>query len=121
MPDTPEHRADMHALARERRAQGLPEWEDGEVYLGDFWHNDDVPFEEKRDRFVQRVKDSGWLKRGDQADELECLLDEIGDTETVSDFDWVFSAIYNIADYDRVWFETHVRHDRPEGAPNAQP
>lgn len=106
MPDTPEHRADMYALVQERRAQGLPQWEKPTVRLKDFWHDDEMPFEDKRDRFVQRVKSSGWLAMSDQADELECLLDEIGDTETPSDFDWVLSLIFDIADYDRVWIET---------------
>jgi hypothetical protein len=106
MPDTPDHRADMHRLVQERRGQGLPPWEKTKVRLKDFWNEEDMPFKEKRDRFVQRVKASGWLEKSEQAEELECLLGEIGDTETVDDFDWVLGLIYDIADYDRIWIET---------------
>lgn len=105
MPDTAEHRAEMHRIASERRAQGKPIW-DRKIRLGDVFHNDALTFEQKRDTIVTRIRNSGWLKGRDEFDELVLAVEELAESDNVNWFDSVWSLIYDIADYDRVWIDT---------------
>ena len=105
MPDTAEHRADMHRLATERRAAGLPIW-DGTLRLADVFHNDSLSFEAKRDAIVHRIRATAWFKDKDEYDDLVYLVEELADAEDNGSFNAVWSEIYDIADGDRVWIET---------------
>lgn len=105
MPDTADHRADMHRLATERRNAGLPIW-DRKINLADVFHNEAVTFEQKRDAIVRRIRASAWFKQYDECDNLPQYVEELADTENGSEFDGPWSCIYDIADYDRVWIAT---------------
>lgn len=71
--------------------------------LGHVFHNDDLTFEQRRDRIVSVLERSGWAI--DNPD-VGALLDELGETEDADHFDEVWNAIYDEADRDRVWIET---------------
>lgn len=105
MPDTPEHRADMHRLATERRKAGLPVW-DRKLRLADVWRNESMSFEERRDTIVARIRASEWFKEYDEHDELPEAVAELAEAPHANDFDDVWGWIYDIADVDRVWIET---------------
>jgi hypothetical protein len=62
MPATPDHKVEMHQLARSRVAAGLPVW-DQKLRLADVFHNDAMTFEQRRDAIVQRIRDIGHHPR----------------------------------------------------------
>ena len=97
-----EHAVAMHQLATERRANRRPIW-DSQINLGDLFHNDDLTFEQRRDGIVARVRATRWARDSYTVTEL---LDELGDTTDVDEFDEVWNLIYDEADYDRVWIAT---------------
>lgn len=105
MPDTVEHRVEMHRLAQQRRAAGRPVWEH-QVDVSDVFHNDDLTFEQRRDKIVARVRQSVWFKSKDESDDLPQWVEELADAEDTGEFDPVWGAIYDEADYDRVWIKT---------------
>lgn len=105
MPDTAEHRADMYALAQERRKAGKPTWAH-KINLADVFHNDEMTFEEKRDAIVRRIRATTWFKDYDEYDDLPQLVEELADAEDTDAFDGVWDCIYDIADADRVWIAT---------------
>lgn len=105
MPDTADHRAEMHKLATERRKAGLPVW-DRKINLADVFHNDAMTFEQKRDAIVRRIRASAWFKQYDEVDDLPQFVEELADTQSGKEFDGPWSEIYDIADYDRVWIAT---------------
>lgn len=71
--------------------------------LADVWHNDDMTWEQKRDTAAERIK---CLPHWGHDDELEQLVEEMEDCDTVSWFDQVWDAFYDWADAERVWVET---------------
>jgi hypothetical protein len=105
MPDTVEHRVEMHQLAQERRAAGKPVW-DRKISLAGIFHNPDLTFEQRRGAIVEVLRASTWLKEYDEGDDLPQFVDELAGTEDVDQFDAVFDAIYDVADADRVWIGT---------------
>ena len=104
MPDSAQHRADMHTLATNRRAVGKPVWE-SRVNIGGILHNEDLTFEAKRDRFVAAIKGSKWFSENASEDLAE-TIEEMEDTDTVEYFDQVLSVVYDLADYDRIWLNS---------------
>ena len=105
MPGTAEHRADMFALAQERRRAGKPSWEH-RLNLADVLHNDGLSFTEKRDAIVRRIRATTWFQAKDEHDDLPQCVGELAETEGMQEFGQVFDAIYDEADYDRVWIAT---------------
>lgn len=105
MPDTAEHRADMYALAQERRKAGKSSW-DGTLRLADVFHNDDLTFEQKRDATVRRIRATAWFKGYDEFDDLPMFVEELSDAADTDAFDAAWDCVYDIADADRVWIET---------------
>jgi len=105
MPDTAEHRADMHQLVQQRRAAGLPVW-DRKIRLADIFHNEAMTFEQRRDAIVARLRASAWFKECDEYDDLPQFVEELSETRDVDEFDGPWDCIYDIADADRVWIET---------------
>lgn len=75
------------------------------VELSDIWA-EDLPFTYKRNLIVQRILDSGWLEVSFWPDELGDLISDLGQTQSNSEFDSVFSLIYDYADNDAVWIAT---------------
>lgn len=121
MPATPEHKAEIHALARSRINAGKPVWAEtldltGVPRLeGDDVYDDDK-FRDYRDRVVARIKTSRWYKTkgtpdadpddGALGENLWEVVENLGDTEDVDEwFDW-FDRFYDLADYARVWVKT---------------
>jgi hypothetical protein len=105
MPSSVEHKVEMHRLARERQAAGLPVW-DRKIRLADVFRNPDMTFEERRDAIVARLRASVWLKGYDEDSDLTQFVDEMSEAADVEEFDGVWDFIYDIADADRVWIET---------------
>jgi hypothetical protein len=105
MPDTAEHRADMHQLATERRAAGKPVWAH-KINLADVFHNDDLTFEQKRDTIVRRIRATAWFKQYDDWADLPQFVEELADAADGDEFDGPWDCIYDIADADRVWIAT---------------
>src|SRR6185437_5657125 len=103
--DTPSHRADMHRLATERRAAGLPVW-DRHVELSAVFHNEEMSFERRRDEIVRILRASGWLTGRGEFDELVMLVDDLAECPTIRDFDVTWDQIYDVADDERVWIGT---------------
>jgi hypothetical protein len=95
----------MYRLGQQRRATGRPSWEH-QLKLADVFHNDDLTFEQKRDEIVRRIRASAWFRGCHKDDDLVCTVEELADTEDVPAFDYVWDAIYDLADADRVWIET---------------
>lgn len=105
MPRTVEHRVEMARIARERTAAGKPVW-DRKIRLGGVFRDETLTFEELRDTVVRALRTSSWFKRHDEYDDLPQYTEELADTEDRAAFNDVLDAIYDLADYDRVWIET---------------
>lgn len=105
MPDTADHRADMYRLGQQRLAVGKPMWEH-KISVADVFHNDAMTFPEIRDAVVRRLRASRWFKSKDEFGDLPMLVEELSDAENTDDFNSAWSAIYDEADYDRVWITT---------------
>jgi hypothetical protein len=78
------------------------------LHLKDFFHDETLTFPEWRDRVVNRVRSTTWYKATSTAGD-PCLADivgELADTQDRREFDQVFAAVYDQADYDRCWIET---------------
>ncbi len=105
MPDTADHRVEMHRLVTQRRAEGKPIW-DRKIQLRDVFHNDGMAFDQRRDAIVRRIRSSGWLDGRDDSDNLVLLVEELAEVEDADALDNVWSDIYDEADYDRVWIGT---------------
>jgi hypothetical protein len=65
-----------------------------------------MTFEQRRDAIVAHLRGTSWFKSKDEYDDLPQIVEELSEVENVTDFDVVWSAIYDEADYDRVWIET---------------
>jgi hypothetical protein len=105
MPNTADHRAEMHRLATQRRDAGKPIW-DRRINLRDVWRNQDMTFEERRDAVVRRLRSSGWMATHEDGDILHQLVEELAEAQDADEFDAPWDAIYDEADYDRVWIVT---------------
>jgi hypothetical protein len=105
MPDTADHRAEMHQLATERRKAGKPIW-DRKVNLADVFHNEDITFEQRRDAIVTRIRTTPWFKGYDEYDDLPQFVEELADAADAAEFRDPWDCIYDIADADRVWIAT---------------
>lgn len=78
--------------------------------IGDVWDNDDMPLPEKGKIIIDRVKASEFWP-GDDGDDLEQIIEELGDAAEEDDVDWfdlVWSAFYDWADANRVWVNTMI-------------
>lgn len=76
--------------------------------LGDVFHNEDLEFEEIRDTVVVRLKRSSFYREvtSERIDFVD-LVDELGGTETVGQFDFIWNSIYDYADAYDCWISTH--------------
>ncbi len=66
-------------------------------------NDDDLSFEETRDRVVSALRSSSWFRSADEYHDLPDLVEELAETVEVEEFDAVLEAIYDGADYDRAW------------------
>ena len=106
MPRTIEHIAETHAIAAERRAQGRPVW-DSRIDVSAAFHAYDADrpetFVPMRDEVVRIIRATPWARE----DSVEEILDELAETDDVRYFDLVWDALYDQADLDRIWIDTH--------------
>lgn len=77
------------------------------VHLSHLWNDSEIGFEEKRDGIVAILRASRWRKLTPYPDDLDNLIDELECSADVDEFDGAFSEIYDRADIDGVWIETH--------------
>lgn len=107
MPRDVEHIVATHQLAQARRNAGQPIWE-RTLDVSDVFHNDALTFPEIRDAVVARIKNSPWYQNRDTTgfDEFGEHVEELAHVENADDFDEFWDAIYDQADYDRVWIKT---------------
>lgn len=106
MPRTIEHIVETHRIAAQRRAAGLPHWKHT-IKLGDIWRNEDLGFEERRDRVVARLRRSPWLRDRDEVDPLLEIVEHLAHAEDFDEFNDWWDEIYDAADIERVWIDTH--------------
>jgi hypothetical protein len=110
MPDTPQHRADMHDLAAGLKQAGFPQWL-YQVELGDVWGNRGMSFAQRRDAIAGRLRESPWYaartQDEDRTDILESFVEELGDAPDAAAFNSAWDAICDEADGDRVWIDLH--------------
>lgn len=104
----------MYTLATERRKAGQPVWERTVRGFRDILHRHDGDVIQTRGDLVQVLKNSSWYKNADEYGELWLLLDELADVGN-PEIDWdddydperhlndMLSAIYDLADEERVW------------------
>jgi hypothetical protein len=109
MPATPEHKADMSALAQERKRAGKPSWKH-KLNLANVFRNESMTFEERRDAIVRQIRATAWFKSKDASsagfDEFVLIVEELAEAPDQEAFNNVWDAIYDEADYDRVWIIT---------------
>lgn len=91
----------------------------GTLDLADVFHNDDLSFEEKRDKIVCRIRQLPQIvaaqriachhpeadSYSDDRDHLD-LVDEIEMAKTTSEFDSLWMDFYDWADVARIWVRT---------------
>lgn len=106
MPNSVEHKVEMFQIGQERRRDGRPMW-DHKITVADFFHNDAMSFEEKRDAIVHRLRTSAWLKGRDEFDNIVEAVDGLANAEDTGEFDGWWDEIYDIADAERVWITTN--------------
>lgn len=74
------------------------------LQLGDIFHNEDMPFEQRRDEIVRRIKASPWWDEDDYR--LHAAVDLISESDSVGEFDGYWDEFYDWADDESVWIET---------------
>ncbi|WP_329521081.1 hypothetical protein [Spirillospora sp. NBC_01491] len=109
MPDSVEHRVEMHRVAQQRKAAGQPIW-DRKINLADVFHNEAMTFEQRRDAIVRTLRASRWVKEHSEQDAFGGLVevvDNLAAAEDIGEFDGWLDELYDHADNDRVWINTH--------------
>ncbi len=109
MPRTVDHIVETHRVAQARRDVGQPIWAH-RIDVSHVFHNEDMTFEQRRDAIVRILRASPWL-REDTGNlmhlwTLQELVDELAETRDGDEFDGPWDALYDEADYDRVWIRT---------------
>lgn len=77
------------------------------IYIGDVWKNEDMDLLQRRDAIVQRIKESQWYRSRDTTgfDDFGMFVEDLAIAENAKDFDEVWAAIYDEADYARVFID----------------
>lgn len=85
---------------------GTAEWKH-KVDVGKIFQDDELTFHEKRDKVVEVLRASSAIKDGEPGEELAELVEELSETEDIDEFDWVWGAIYDLADHRKwLWINT---------------
>ena len=69
------------------------------IYLGDLFNNN-LPFEERRDRIVERMKEVDGNKY------LDVILEDLANSGSSEEFDSLWDEVYDWADINKVWIDT---------------
>lgn len=83
----------------------MPVW-NKTINLGDVWTDPVLDFNEKVEKITERIKESGWRAITPHSHTFDELIARLDHATTVPEFDQIFSAVYDLADLDRVWIET---------------
>jgi hypothetical protein len=106
--DKASHRAAMHDLVTERAKEGKPVW-DRRINVRAITQDDNRSVEEKAKAVAALVRASDWFKEVEAREsmgppELQFVVEELEDeVYDAEQYDSVMSALYDEADYDRVW------------------
>ena len=84
----------------------MPHW-NLTLNLAEFWHNEALGFEEKRDKIVAAIKASRWRSLTPDPEHFDSMVDELSEVLNIAEFDFAFGELYDQADADRVWIETY--------------
>lgn len=84
----------------------MRKWEH-KLDVSNVFHNEDLTFEEIRDAVVRRIKASSFYKAAKESMEFEDIVEELGEAETVGQFDFIWNAIYDYADMYDCWISTY--------------
>jgi hypothetical protein len=77
------------------------------IDLSQIWQSGLLDFDEKRDRIVEVIKASDWRALTPYPDTFDEYVANVEKSEHVGEFDAAFDVLYELADSDRVWIETH--------------
>lgn len=77
------------------------------IGLTDIWKNDNFSFEEQVELIVARIKKSGWRDITPYPDFFDGLIANLESSEDKEEFNGWWYELYDQADSDRVWIETH--------------
>lgn len=102
MPRTAEHLVETHHIASARRASGQPIWAH-RIDVSDVFHNETMTFEQIRDAVVARIRSTAWFT---SSETVQNIIEELADSVDRDEFDGPWDALYDEADYDRVWIKT---------------
>lgn len=104
--DKADQRVAAHRAAQQRRAQGLRSWAYN-VDLSPVWLDEELTFEQRRDKVAAILRNSTWFKAVDGSDDsLRMAVEELEEAGEEEMFDMVFDRIYDLADADRAWIRT---------------
>jgi hypothetical protein len=92
----------------------MARWQE-QIDLHEPLNNDALPFKERRDTIVARVKASRWFARDDG--DLAILLEDLAGAADEDDFDEVWNGIYDLADSDRVWLNAFAPRSKETTPP----
>ena len=81
----------------------MTKWEH-KLRLGDIFHAEDRPFEERRTVIVERIRNAPFWDEDDY--DLVETITELEETDNIGYFDSVWDAFYDWCDQHRVWVET---------------
>jgi hypothetical protein len=84
----------------------MPQWFET-IKLGDVFHNDDLDLQEKTEEIVTRLKAASWRSFSADPGEFDRLVDELSKAGTLQEFNFTWEELYDLADLDRIWIETH--------------
>lgn len=77
-----------------------------QVYLGDLWQDEDLPFEQLRDGIVERLRALPYYDGPQRDAEYEDIVENLATTDDEDAFDWEWHSLYDWADDDhRLWID----------------
>ncbi|WP_435109330.1 hypothetical protein [Nocardiopsis synnemataformans] len=76
--------------------------------MSDFFHNDDLAFEQRRDSIARRLKASPWYVNADVArlDGVYDVVNDLAHSEDQEEFDRWWDELHDLSDHDRVFIHT---------------
>ena len=81
----------------------MPHWR-YTLRLADIFHDDDIPFERKRDEIVRRIKAEKFWSPDNF--ELSDVMEGLEQADDVPEFDEAWADFYDYAERERIWVET---------------
>lgn len=78
------------------------------IELGNVFHDDSMEFNQRRDTIIDRIRKSRWFTSSSDESFLTNIVDELANTQSEQEFNYVWNDVYDQADLDRVWIETFL-------------